>query len=118
MPHLAERVRSGKREERFVGTADLPNFFRKPYGSGWALAGDAGYHKDPSTAQGITDAFRDAELLSEALDSGFTEHRPLEEALADYERQRNETVMPIYELTCQLASFELLNSSLVCYNKG
>ncbi len=106
VPHLAERVRSGKREERFVGTADLPNFFRKPYGSGWALAGDAGYHKDPSTAQGITDAFRDAELLSEALDSGFTEHRPLEEALADYERQRNETVMPIYELTCQLASFE------------
>lgn len=106
VPKLAERVRSGKREERFVGTADLTNFFRKPYGSGWALVGDAGYHKDPSTAQGITDAFRDAELLTEALDSGLTERRPLEETLADYERQRNETVMPIYELTCQLASFE------------
>ena len=106
VPDLAERVRSGKREERFVGTADLTNFFRKPYGSGWALIGDAGYHKDPSTAQGITDALRDAELLAEALDSGFTEHQPLEKALADYERQRNETVMPIYELTCQLASFE------------
>jgi flavin-dependent dehydrogenase len=106
-PSLAERVRSGKREERFVGTADLPNFFRKPSGPGWALVGDAGYHKDPVTAQGITDAFRDAELLSEALDSGFAGHRPMEEALADYERQRNATVMPIYELTCQLATLEL-----------
>src|SRR3712207_9569636 len=38
---------------------DLPNFFRKPHGSGWALVGDAGYHKDPYGAQGISDAFRD-----------------------------------------------------------
>lgn len=107
-PSLAERVRGGKREARFVGTADLPHFFRKPYGSGWALVGDAGYHKDPNTAQGITDAFRDAELLVEALDAGFTERRSLDEALADYERRRNETVMPIYELTYQLASLEPL----------
>jgi flavin-dependent dehydrogenase len=108
VPSLAERVRSGKREAHFVGTADLPHFFRKPYGSGWALVGDAGYHKDPNTAQGITDAFRDAELLVEALDSGFTERWPLYEALADYERRRNERVMPIYELTYQLASLEPL----------
>ena len=40
-----------------MGATDIPNFFRKPYGSGWALVGDAGYHKDPYTAQGITDAF-------------------------------------------------------------
>ena len=59
-PGLAERVRSGRREERFVGTGDVPNFFRKPFGLGWALVGDSGYHKDPITAQGMTDAFRDA----------------------------------------------------------
>jgi flavin-dependent dehydrogenase len=46
-PGLAKRMRAGKRAERFVGTVDLPNFFRKPYGPGWALVGDAGYHKDP-----------------------------------------------------------------------
>ena len=50
-PDLAERVRNGKREERFVGTADTANFFHKPYGPGWALVGDASYHKDPATAQ-------------------------------------------------------------------
>ena len=70
-PRLSERVRSGRREERFVGTADLDNFFRRPYGPGWALVGDAGYHRDPITAYGISDAFRDAELLADAIDEGF-----------------------------------------------
>jgi flavin-dependent dehydrogenase len=41
-PAFAERVRAATREERFVGTA-VPNYFRRPYGPGWALAGDAGY---------------------------------------------------------------------------
>jgi flavin-dependent dehydrogenase len=105
-PSLAERVRAGKREERWQGTADLPNFFRKPYGPGWALVGDAGYHKDPVTGEGISDAFRDAELLAEALDAGFAGREPLEQALAAYEQQRNEASMPIFELTLQLASLQ------------
>jgi hypothetical protein len=29
-PELAARVDQGKRAERFVGTADVPNFFRQP----------------------------------------------------------------------------------------
>jgi flavin-dependent dehydrogenase len=106
VPDLAERVRAGTRAERFRGTADLPNLYRKPYGPGWALVGDAGYHKDPITAQGITDAFRDAELLTEAIDDGFAGRGPLEAALADYERRRNETTRPLYELTCQFAALQ------------
>jgi 2-polyprenyl-6-methoxyphenol hydroxylase-like FAD-dependent oxidoreductase len=104
VPGLAERVRNGKRAEPFRGSADLRNFYRRPHGPGWALVGDAGYHKDPITAQGISDAFRDAELLTAALDEGFSGRRPLDVALADYERQRNEASMPVYELTCQLAA--------------
>lgn len=104
VPPLAERVHSGKREERFVGTAETTNFFRKPYGSGWALVGDAGYHKDPATAQGISDSFRDAELLTEAVDDGLAGRRPLTEALAEYERKRNAAVLPMYEFTTQLAN--------------
>jgi flavin-dependent dehydrogenase len=103
---FADRVRSGKREERFVGTADTANFFRRPFGPGWALVGDAGYHKDPSTAQGITDSFRDAELLSEAIDDGFSGRRLLADALADYEEKRNTAVMPMYDFTIQLANLE------------
>ena len=62
-PEVADRVRGATREARFAGGA-VPNFFRKPFGPGWALVGDAGYTKDPITAQGISDAFRDAELCS------------------------------------------------------
>lgn len=105
-PHLASRVHQGKQEERFVGTGDLPNFFRKPYGSGWALVGDAGHFKDPILAHGISDAFHDAELLAEAVDSGLAGRRPLYEALAGYAQQRDEFALPLYELNCQMAALE------------
>jgi flavin-dependent dehydrogenase len=103
---LGERVRNGKREERFVGTADQPNYFRRPYGSGWALVGDAGYHRDFITGLGITDAFRDAELLAEAIDQGFSGRRPLEDAFAGYEQRRNEIAKPLYDITTSLVSGE------------
>jgi flavin-dependent dehydrogenase len=105
-PYLAERVRNGHQDEPFRGTADVPNFFRRPYGPGWALVGDAGYHKDPGTGEGISDAFRDADLLADAIDAGLAGHMPLEAALAGYEAQRNVAAKPIYDLTCQLASLE------------
>jgi 2-polyprenyl-6-methoxyphenol hydroxylase-like FAD-dependent oxidoreductase len=105
-PSLAERLSSGRREEAIYGTADVPNFFRKPYGPGWALVGDAGYHKDPFTAQGISDAFRDAELVSEAIDAGLSGREPMEDALASYEERRNEDSMPMYEFTYDLAKME------------
>ena len=66
-PAFAERLRGATREAPFAGAA-VPNYFRKPYGPGWALVGDAGYNKDFITAQGILDAFRDAELCATALD--------------------------------------------------
>ena len=68
--------------------------------------GDAGYHKDPLTAQGIGDAFRDAELLAGAIDEGVRGHRPLDDALADYERRRNEAALPLYDFTHELAALE------------
>lgn len=105
-PELAERVRQGRREERFAGTTEMPNYFRKPYGPGWALVGDAGYHKDSITAQGITDAFRDAELLTEAVNAGFSGQRKIEAVMAEYEKKRNQAALPIYEMTCQLAALQ------------
>ena len=103
---MKEELLSGKREERFYGTGHIPNYFRKPYGSGWALVGDAGYHKDPCTAQGIGDGFRDAQLLVEAIHAGLSRRRPIDEAMADYESARNRHVMPIYHFTCDLAALQ------------
>jgi 2-polyprenyl-6-methoxyphenol hydroxylase-like FAD-dependent oxidoreductase len=105
LPDLAERVRAGRREERFSGAANLPNFLRSPYGPGWALVGDAGCHKDPYLALGICDAFRDAELLVDAIDQGLAGTRPLEAALREYEQRRNEATMADYRMNLDLARF-------------
>jgi 2-polyprenyl-6-methoxyphenol hydroxylase-like FAD-dependent oxidoreductase len=93
VPGLAERLRAGTREERFHGTGDLPGYFRRPFGEGWALVGDAGYHKDPLLAQGISDAFRDAELLATHVGDP-----------AEYQRRRDDAAGDMYELTCQRAA--------------
>jgi 2-polyprenyl-6-methoxyphenol hydroxylase-like FAD-dependent oxidoreductase len=105
-PSLAERMDAGTRDDRWVGTGDLPNFFRKPYGPGWALVGDAGYHKDPVTGYGITDSLRDSETLAEALVAGLSGRAGLDEALAGYEQKRNEFALPMYDLITQMASLE------------
>ena len=104
-PEFAERVASATREARFIGAA-VPNFFRTPYGPGWALVGDAGYTKDPITAQGISDAFRDAELCVTALDNTFAGRTTFEAAMAAYQQARDDQVLPIYEFTTQLATME------------
>ena len=102
-PAFADRVRGAKREERFVGTA-VRGYFRKPFGPGWALVGDAGYNKDFITAQGIHDAFRDAELCATALDGALEGPRSFEEALREYQVRRDEQVLPMYEFTAELAA--------------
>ncbi len=105
LPQLAERVHNGRQAERFYGTADLPAFYRRPYGPGWALVGDASMTLDPITGQGIGNAFRDAERLAEAVDAGLKGQATLEAALGDYERQRNKDTLPMYDFTSQLAAF-------------
>jgi 2-polyprenyl-6-methoxyphenol hydroxylase-like FAD-dependent oxidoreductase len=105
-PGLADRLHAGRRVERFRGTGQLPNFFRQAHGDGWALVGDAGYTKDPILALGITDAFRDAELLADAIDDGLSGRRPMAEALAGYQQARDAAARAGYESTMQLAALE------------
>ena len=104
-PLFAERVRASRRETRFAGTT-VPNFFRKPFGPGWALVRDAGYNKDPITAQGITDAFRDAELCATALHEAFSGVCSFEVAMARYQSTRDQHVLPMYKFTTQFATLE------------
>lgn len=103
VPSFADRLRSAKREDKLYG-AVTPNYFRKPYGPGWALIGDAGYQKDPITAQGITDAFRDAEKCAEAIDLALSGARSFDDAMSGYQRARDEHVLPMYEFTYGVAT--------------
>ena len=104
-PGFAARVRGARRVAKFSGGV-TPNFFRAPFGPGWALVGDAGYLKDPITAQGITDAFHDAERCAGALDEVFRGARGFDEAMAACQRARDEQALPMYELTCHIAAME------------
>jgi 2-polyprenyl-6-methoxyphenol hydroxylase-like FAD-dependent oxidoreductase len=104
-PEFAERVRAARRAERFIG-ASVPNFFHKPFGPGWALVGDAGYTRDFITAQGISDAFRDAELCARAIGEWLSGTRAYDEAMGAYQAARDERVTPMYDFTLQFAAMQ------------
>ena len=104
-PPFAERVRAGRRESRFSG-AFVHNYFRTPYGPGWALVGDAGYNRDFVTAMGMQDAFRDAELCATALHEALSGARPYDVAMKDYQTARDAAVLPMYEFTTEIATLE------------
>ena len=105
VPELGERVAGGTLLEPLRGAVGLPNHRRETAGPGWALVGDAGYHRDPITAHGITDAFRDAELLAEALDRALRDRPSEPAALAAYRQARDQAVAETFRLTCALGAF-------------
>ena len=106
-PALLERVREAHREEPFRGAADLTNFLRMPCGPGWALVGDAGFHKDPIMGHGIMDAFRDAQLLADGVDAGLSGRLPLHDALALYAHMRDIVAVPSLAATVRFARLSL-----------
>jgi 2-polyprenyl-6-methoxyphenol hydroxylase-like FAD-dependent oxidoreductase len=105
-PEFAARIGAGRREEKWYGTGGLPNYFRRPYGEGWALVGDAGYNRDPVTAQGMSDAFVDADRLAGALHAALSGEGRFDELMAAYESGRNARVRPMYDFTCEFAALE------------
>jgi len=51
------------------------------------------------TAQGISNALRDADRLTDAVVAGLGGAQPLDEALARHHRQRDEAVTPMFDFT-------------------
>jgi 2-polyprenyl-6-methoxyphenol hydroxylase-like FAD-dependent oxidoreductase len=104
-PDLAARVDAGRVNAPLRGTVALPHHVRRAAGRGWALVGDAGYHRDPVTAHGITDAFRDAELLAVAVDRMLSGASTEPAAMAAYQSARDAALARTYGLTRELAAF-------------
>ena len=84
-----------------------PNHIRQAYGPGWALVGDAGYHRDAITGHGMSDAYRDAELLADALDRALRGEVGERTALAGYQHLRDLALREVFELTCALSAYPL-----------
>jgi flavin-dependent dehydrogenase len=115
IPGLREEITAGHHEERFRGASDLANFYRRSYGDGWALAGDAGHHKDPTTGLGMSDAFASAERLAAAVDDALVGGRPWKESLRDYERSRDNATANGFRLTLSSAALNPLPDHLRRY---
>lgn len=107
-PELEARVARGRRETRISGTHLLPNFFRRAHGPGWALVGDAAVHRDPITAQGIANAFTQADVLAGELAAAFAGDKDLDQALADYDRRQFELLKPMFAYTVHLSMLQPL----------
>jgi flavin-dependent dehydrogenase len=105
-PEFAARRGEARLEGSLHGFPGHLGHLRRPWGSGWALVGDAAYFKDPITAHGISDALRDAELLARALIRGG------EGALAGYEATRDALSAGLFEVTDRIASMEWDNAGL------
>jgi len=104
-PELALQLRRARRTSPVQGMLRQPNQLRQAWGPGWALVGDAGYYRDAITAYGISDAFRDAELLAVALDQALEAGDQGTAALAAYTQQRDQALGEIFEITCRLAAY-------------
>ena len=84
----------------------LPARLRRPHGPGWALVGDAGWWKDPLSTYGITDAFRDAELLARAVVAGAASDQAMRIALCRYQAERDGHALPMHPIVDRLASHQ------------
>jgi 2-polyprenyl-6-methoxyphenol hydroxylase-like FAD-dependent oxidoreductase len=103
-PGLRGMLDDARRTSPVRSASGLPNHRLLPHGPGWALVGDAGYHRDPITGHGLTDAFRDAQLLAEALDAALRGCVNEPSALAAFHDARDERSQAVFDLTCQLAA--------------
>jgi len=98
-------VRAGAAAGRIRGWRGVPGYVRRSFGPGWALVGDAGYFKDPITAHGLTDALRDAELLSDAVLADRFEALP-GIALARYQDTRDRLSKALLEVTESVCGYD------------
>jgi 2-polyprenyl-6-methoxyphenol hydroxylase-like FAD-dependent oxidoreductase len=100
-PEVAETLRDRSPAGRFRSFPGRNGYLRRAHGPGWALVGDAGYFKDPMTAHGITDALRDAELLTRALLESPV-HAP---DASSYQTVRDALARPFMDVTAAAASY-------------
>jgi 2-polyprenyl-6-methoxyphenol hydroxylase-like FAD-dependent oxidoreductase len=103
---VRDRARKGQCATQVIGSSKLPNFYRRSAGPGWALVGDAAYHKDPTTGMGIADAFLGAELLAEAIDAGLRHDAScLDQSTLAYDRQLYDQTRFIFDWTLACSQF-------------
>lgn len=105
-PELYERMAAGERVEQLYGTGHQENYFRKAFGPGWVLVGDAVNHKDSITARGITEAFVQARSLTGHIGENLHDDVALEDALQWYEEDLDDAALSHYQGALNVAELK------------
>ncbi|MFE0605851.1 NAD(P)/FAD-dependent oxidoreductase [Streptomyces sp. NPDC058892] len=105
-PSLYERMQKGERAEQMYGTGHQENYFRKAFGPGWVLVGDAVHHKDSITARGITDAFIQAQLVTEGIGDKLHDDAAVKAALRKYENYLGNSALSLYQGVLNVAELK------------
>jgi flavin-dependent dehydrogenase len=94
--HLADRIQGGTNWSKPFIAEDMPAFFRRSSGPGWALTGDAGHYKDAVIGQGIRDALEWGRRLGETAAPLLYAPDRLDTELRKLEHARDRAVLPTY----------------------
>jgi 2-polyprenyl-6-methoxyphenol hydroxylase-like FAD-dependent oxidoreductase len=108
---VADRLAAAPPPSAVRGFNGLPGHLRVPWGPGWALVGDAGYWKDPIGAHGLTDAFRDAELLARAI-SASASGADEADAFGEYHQTRNQVSVPLFDVVDTIAGMRWTDAEI------
>jgi flavin-dependent dehydrogenase len=95
LAEVGEFVRHATRVGPVRTMARWHGYFREAAGPGWVLVGDAGHFKDPTPAQGISDALRQGERLAESIEKGLGAGN-LHGRLREWWRWRDEDAWEMY----------------------
>ncbi|HEY7255933.1 MAG TPA: NAD(P)/FAD-dependent oxidoreductase [Solirubrobacterales bacterium] len=114
-PELAMLVGGARRVGPIRVLADWNGFMREATGPGWVLLGDAGHFKDPTPAQGMSDALRQAERLAAAIAASPGDPALLDRALRRWWRWRDGDAHEMYGFATDIGSDEsgLLSQELL-----
>jgi 2-polyprenyl-6-methoxyphenol hydroxylase-like FAD-dependent oxidoreductase len=88
-PELADLTAGARRVGAIRVMANWHGYFREAAGPGWVLLGDAGQVKDPTAAQGMSDAFRQAEQLADVVETGLGGPGSIDHALTRWWTRRD-----------------------------
>lgn len=98
-PRVWARLQGAERITTVRGLKHTPNYYRQPYGAGWALVGDAVHHKDPLGGQGVYDAVFSAKALAEQYLAYKRGAMDYESAMRGYQARLEEETLPVYHNT-------------------
>jgi 2-polyprenyl-6-methoxyphenol hydroxylase-like FAD-dependent oxidoreductase len=103
-PELADLLVGARRIGPVRTVANWDGFLREAAGPGWVLLGDAGHFKDPTPAQGIADALRQAEHLAEAIEAGLGGAADLDAELEQWWRWRDRDASEMYRFASDMGA--------------